>query len=178
MRSTPGHAAARAEAWRTLRRPLVPEPYQPGGPIIDPASQAWVKNTPATAGKRTEVEHEGGECRSRNEDEPCGVIAPTASDSRPEPEYYHAGLRERGVFERTTKFDSASILVTRLYAGMSLSRLEEEGRRPEGGAMLQTPFSAELFPSARQKSATGKFSTPMSAELSPGATKSQSSRIS
>ena len=43
MRSTPGHAAARAEAWRTLRRPLVPEPYQPGGPIIDPASQAWVK---------------------------------------------------------------------------------------------------------------------------------------
>ena len=68
-------------------------------------------------------------------------------------------------FERTTKFDSASILVTRLYAGMSLLRLEAEGRRPEGGVTLQTPFSAELFPSARQKSATGKFSTPMSAEL-------------
>ena len=43
MRSTGGQAAARAEAWPTLRRPPLPEPYQPGGPIIDPASQAWVK---------------------------------------------------------------------------------------------------------------------------------------
>ena len=43
MQSAPGQAAARAEAWRTLRRPLVPEPYQLGGPIIDSASQAWVK---------------------------------------------------------------------------------------------------------------------------------------